>query len=640
MPEAEKLTIEFLPLSSLKLPAAKHAVRKTASTAEEDAELEASIDAHGLISSLVVGPPRGKKPYYSIIAGCRRYRVLKKKRPVDFEVPCRVLQPGAGAGEGDEIAIAENTCRVSLHPADQMDAFEGLHSNGMSVTDIAARFGLAESTVLKRLKESTVSPKVKEAYREGRINLETLQAMTIAGKDHQRQDHVLERVCDNGGRGWCTDVRHLLTKDAVRGDRPEVKAVGLEVYKAAGGKVSTDLFYDPDNPDDDSRGLYLENPDLVEELLAAKFEEKTAELEGEGWKWIERIGQGYDPRQHEWRRMAPSKGTDYGPKQKGQGGCFIRAGNVDGGIEVLAGFVRPQDEKVKGTNGGTASAAGDAGADDDRLADTGSMSQTLKKELERERGNVIRKAMMVERGLTIELLLFEVVRAAFANPGDLYPQALEFTARAKREIGDPPDVSFLVSGDGCGGGVDEHFRKWMEMSSSNRDKLASAAIARMFIDRLTTEPGFLNGRGSYIEDFVSNLGIDWPKAWRPTADNYFGRLKLPQLRALAKELDPATTSINYMKKGPLCDLLEQVCRKNDWLPDGFIRRAPEHDDVVDEKPADVEDDAGDGAPKVSPARPHVELDETRCSVVWEGKQCRLPADHDPEKACEFEESFV
>jgi ParB/RepB/Spo0J family partition protein len=111
--------IQMIPLN--KLYVAESNVRKTA--ADDDlGNLVASIEAHGLLQSIVVQP--GKRGHFAIIAGGRRYRALSAlaeadKLPVNYGVPCHVIAADADA---TELSLAENIVRAPMHPADQFEA--------------------------------------------------------------------------------------------------------------------------------------------------------------------------------------------------------------------------------------------------------------------------------------------------------------------------------------------------------------------------------------------------------------------------------------------------------------------------------------------------------------------------------------
>jgi len=135
--------------------------------------LAASIQAHGLLQSLVVRPAldgqgqaTGK---YEVAAGGRRLTALKllakrKRIGKGAAIPCCVLD-GDGV-DGAEASLAENVVRLDMHPADQFEAFARLHQDGagLGIEEVAARFGVSAQTVRQRLRLAVVSPALVQAY--------------------------------------------------------------------------------------------------------------------------------------------------------------------------------------------------------------------------------------------------------------------------------------------------------------------------------------------------------------------------------------------------------------------------------------------------------------------------------------------
>ena len=158
---------------------------------QADAELVASIKAHGLLENLVVAPR--SKTLYGVAAGARRLRALnalaaEQHIPKNHPVPCLVVEPAAAA----ESSLAENVVRIAMHPADQVVAFSRLAREGATTERIAARFGVAERTVQKRVRLGGLPDEVIDAYREGRINADTATAYD----PHQLIDNnVFSRIC-------------------------------------------------------------------------------------------------------------------------------------------------------------------------------------------------------------------------------------------------------------------------------------------------------------------------------------------------------------------------------------------------------------------------------------------------------------
>ena len=101
-----------------------------------------------------------------------------------------------------------------MHPADQVVAFAKLNSSGVSVSAIAARFGVTERLVEQRLSLGAAAPGLLDAYRAEEMDLDTLKAFTVT-TDHARQMAVWEQVKEYGygPSGW--QVRRLLTEENV-----------------------------------------------------------------------------------------------------------------------------------------------------------------------------------------------------------------------------------------------------------------------------------------------------------------------------------------------------------------------------------------------------------------------------------------
>ena len=134
----------------------------TAAPAEAMRELEASLEAHGLLENLVVRAHDGGKTFHAV-GGSRRLqalRTLAKKRQSRFRtttpIRCRVMPDDAIDGE---ISAVENMVRVNMHPVDQLTAFHKLLERGLSVREIANRFGLTARTMQRRLRLGGVSPR-------------------------------------------------------------------------------------------------------------------------------------------------------------------------------------------------------------------------------------------------------------------------------------------------------------------------------------------------------------------------------------------------------------------------------------------------------------------------------------------------
>ena len=89
--------VQYICLSQLVLSPAN--VRKTPVTAAEDAALEASIRAHGVLQNLIVhATPIDGKGVYLVDAGGRRLKILQKLAAegvidADAKVPRKIREP-------------------------------------------------------------------------------------------------------------------------------------------------------------------------------------------------------------------------------------------------------------------------------------------------------------------------------------------------------------------------------------------------------------------------------------------------------------------------------------------------------------------------------------------------------------------
>lgn len=264
-----------LPLSSLDHSPLN--VRRTGG--KSTAELEASIRSHGLLQNLTVRTGVGGR--YEVIAGSRRLEALRQLATdshiePDYEVPCIVIASNLDSAAA-EASLAENTVRERMHPHDEFVAFRELATEGRSVEEIAARFGVVPNTVERRLKLANVSPVLLDLFRQDQVTLDQMMALAITD-DHAEQ----ERAWNEGNDRWGRDARQLrsaLTKTEVPTSDRRFKFVGAERFEAAGGVIHRDLFAD------DGAG-YIADEALLDTLVGEVFRAEAAKVEAEGWQFV------------------------------------------------------------------------------------------------------------------------------------------------------------------------------------------------------------------------------------------------------------------------------------------------------------------------------------------------------------------
>ena len=248
--------------------------------------LAESIVRHSLLQSLTVRPvldSDGQETgLFEVPVGGRRFRALEllvaqKRMNKTAPVPCIVRTDGLA----EEDSLVENTDREALHPLDQFRAFQTLREKGRGEEEIAAAFAVTPAVVRQRLKLAAVSPRLLDVYAEGAMTLDQLMGFAISD-DHARQEQVWESV----SRSWTppspAQIKRLLTEGAVHASNKRAVFVGTEAYEAAGGVVLRDLF-------EQDGGSWLQDPALLDRLVADKLAQEAATVRAEGWKWVEAV---------------------------------------------------------------------------------------------------------------------------------------------------------------------------------------------------------------------------------------------------------------------------------------------------------------------------------------------------------------
>ena len=460
--------IREIPLSCLAL--APENVRKTPANQFAEAELVASIKAHGLLENLVAradDPAPDGAARFAVVAGGRRLAALKALAEdgtldADHPVPCKI----AANGNAGELSLAENVIRIAMHPADQVVAFSQLARSGITVAAIAARFGVAERLVEQRLRLGNAAPELLDAYRADDIDLETLKAFSVT-TDHDRQRTIWERVAGQGYRPSAWQVKRMLTEERVPAGSPMARFVGVDAYEAAGGPVLRDLF-----ADEHENGVWLETPALLIELAMKRLQAAADELSTR-WKWAEAMAdvdwsatahygrvrpESAEPtdaekaeieklrtRHDELANMDEDAWTDelveeaegieprldaieaeveararFKPEDFAIAGCIATIGR-DGTLQVIQGLVKPEDmpKPAEAADAGTDTGSPNGG-DTDTGADTGRIAgpaMSTPMQLPKDREAEARKEAGVGIGLGDDLrsIRTALVKAHLAN---------------------------------------------------------------------------------------------------------------------------------------------------------------------------------------------------------------------------------
>lgn len=593
-----------IPLSSL--VRAEDNIRKTGRQADID-QLAASIDAHGLLENLIVSPLEDGR--YAVIAGGRRLAALDVLRDrdqidSDYMVPCQIRETGE-ARELIELSLAENVIRSPVHPADQFEAFQTLHLQGLGAEEIAARFGTPVSTVLQRLKLAAVSPRLMEEYRKANITLEQLMAFTICD-DHKAQEGIwfdFPRLDANPAY-----IRRLLTQSQVHGRDRRARFIGATTYEAAGGIIVRDLF----QPEDEG---YFSDSQLLDRLVAEKLDAEAEALKAEGWGWVDvcheidyghlgrygrvrpteqtlsdeeeaRLSQlsdrydalvaeiGEDEESEELDRVtaeiaALQDGRNVWPEEVKAGAGAVLSLDYTGMLVITRGLVRPEDREDEAA---PKKSRRKANGGEDHLSDA------LVAELTAHRTAAFQAELAGKPDDALDALVFAMALRVFHGPHqscclDLRPMLTD-PSQGRETLRESPAMAELARLTDA----------WTEKLPEEPDELLGWVMAA---DRETKlcllayctartlnviEPS----QGHIAEACIHQaatlsgaIGLDMGKWWAPTRESYFNRVTREQIAGAVSEALSKRAAQKLAKaktKKAMAEQAEQLMAGKRWLP--------------------------------------------------------------------------
>ncbi|OJW21202.1 MAG: hypothetical protein BGO49_24630 [Planctomycetales bacterium 71-10] len=598
-------------------------------------DMKASILAHGLMQNLVV--TEAGDGTYHVIAGARRLAALQQlqaegKLTEDYAVPCQI----ASEEQAAELSLAENIVRSAMHPADEFEAFAALADKGRSAEEIALNFGVTAKHVEQRMKLARVAPSLLAAYRAGEMTLESLMAFTVTD-DKKRQVKVWK-----GLSGWQKDspreIRGILTENSIKGDSTLARFVGLEAYESAGGVIRRDLFGDD---------TYLDSPDLVRELASRKLEAAAEQLKADGWKWVETALERdwqfanqceelepvpldapkewldekeklqaefdaldkhldeMDSDSEEWDALSEkhegvqdklyeleTKIEEYGvftPEQKAMSGCYVTVGN--GEVRIEMGLMKPEDSKEVGEPEKDVREARKSEAE----AKPTGLSKPLIDDLKAYRLGAAQAEIAKHPQIAFDLLVFKAAKNccglshAYDGPnvsfnanfgGPASSAAREFVAEQLKPIKDSLPLDWLELDN-----QQDQFAALQALTLEQKHAILAYCVASTLEPKLLPKAGPDDDRRTAYDIALAQTGANVAGYWRPTKDNYLGRLTKDQLLDLGAELlgQQWASHRRNSKKAALAEDLhqafagpkkhgktpEQVERLTNWLPAGM-----------------------------------------------------------------------
>jgi len=600
-------TLVSIPLCALRR--SKLNIRKTGRSADI-AQLAASIASQGLLENLVVR--LNSDASYEVIAGARRLAALKllakrKTIPDDHPVTCLILASGETA-DIVEVSLAENILRAPVHPADQFDAFAKLHKERLAIEDIAARFGLTTTLVRQRLKLAAVSPKLMTEYRKGRLTFEHMMAFAVTD-DRARQEQVWAEFADREPSPQT--IRHFLTRSHVAGSDRRALFVGAKAYEKAGGHIVRDLF------DEEGEG-YFADIDLLDRLVSERLDRDAEAVRKEGWGWVEvrsdnayvdlagfgriRMVETPLPAEEEDRLKSLSERYDalvsqleddedaeaakeldrvaaelealqdkreaWPDDEKKRAGAIVSL-DYTGCVQIARGLVKPED--------GKALAAAKDGNMQPAEATNGSArgyAESLLVDLAAQQTAALQESLARRPDVALVALLHVLALRVFF---DAYVDDCIAIEPAKVLL--PPSVGESKAKVA----FDKRRARWHERlpeqeglwawlaDLDRRDKLDLLATCVATTLDAGHQGGTRPHRSDSSERIATALDFDMASWWKPTKENFFGRLTKGQIVEAVSQACSANIAkpLEGLKKSEMAAKAEILVASTRWLPDMF-----------------------------------------------------------------------
>jgi len=361
--------MELIHLNLDQLHPAKLNARKKGG--KEVGDLLPSIKSIGLLQPLLVRP---NADGYEIVAGQRRYHALARlaQEGGAEPVPCIVMADNDDA-RAIEASLAENTARLPMEEIDQFKAFAALASNNVSVSDIAARFGVTERLVQQRLAIANIIDPILNAYRREEVRADTLRALTLATKRQQREWWKMlndeEQYAPQGHqlKQWLFGGQQIPVANALFEE---------ELYE---GAAIADLF---------GEDRYFDNTETFWRLQNEAIAKLKEDYLADGWKEVEILDIGQHFANWDHRKASKEDG----------GRVYIRIAH-DGEVSVHEGYITDREAKRRETG-------------DKQPGDTAAkpeLTQPMQRYLDAHRHAAVRLELLSSPGLVLRIATAQII---------------------------------------------------------------------------------------------------------------------------------------------------------------------------------------------------------------------------------------
>jgi ParB family chromosome partitioning protein len=625
------------------LSLSKDNVRKSNREAGID-ELADSIAFQGLLQNLVVTPLK-KAGHFTVKAGGRRLRALQRliergTLPGDHEVSVLVLNDNE-IDTSVEASLSENFQRVPMNPADESTAFNFLIQKGMTAEDVAKRQGCTTRFVEQRVRLAELAKPVFDALAAGDITLGVAQAYAVTS-DVDAQARVFTQMSTSYYGDNPDNIRRAILNGTVKANDAKARFVGRDAYIAEGGRIEGDLFategdeswidvdlleslaskkleaaaaelaqseglafvtpivathvsYDierqlhefhaparPLSEDEQARveALSAENDALIEQLESELPDDSTE---------AEAANARLDEIERELETIEDTR-REIDPALKAQVGTFVYIGG-DGEARVHTRLFSEKPvvdpnapPKVSGSGDGNGEGDADVGA---------KLSATLIDELATQRRQILVAHIASDPAMALDLTIFLMAQnvvfeaSHVPNHSTLKSSGAAFPIFGFRDEGSMASQTIddqrqrLDTSWAGYPTMTERFDAFRALDDEARGAWVAFSIARTLEPTLNVAEGY---RSNAFHDHLGRLlDIQVENWWRPTAENFFGRVKKTVMLDALEDIGGPVLRGRYKdaKKGDLAGTCAALCngqgiveaeireKATAWLPDAM-----------------------------------------------------------------------
>jgi ParB family chromosome partitioning protein len=265
--------------------------------ASDVSDILPTVRRRGIIVPVILRPgiTEGR---FELVAGRRRVhaaRLAQAEEGADPElgrVPSAIMEAGDDAA-ALEASLIENIARLDPDEVTQWETFTRLVKEGREVDDIAMTFGLPDLTIRRVLALGNLLPRIRNLYRDEKIDRTTVRHLTLASKSQQRAWLALHDDTDAYAPSG-----HQLKAWLFGGQSIAAKVALFDLDSYAGATVA-DLFGDD---------RYFADPDAFWTAQEAAIEARRAAYIEDGWSDVVIVPASEHFHSWEYEKAAKRKG--------------------------------------------------------------------------------------------------------------------------------------------------------------------------------------------------------------------------------------------------------------------------------------------------------------------------------------------